>query len=161
MRLFLILVVFIFNQLHAQGGYISIGGTSLVNKGFNPGFTFGGGYLKKSIGVGVLCEFYGIGKGKEDFGVAAFDLRTYLQRSRVSPYISIQPGVVLYEKTIFNTYWKGSFAGSAVLGIDALFKEDKPGLNLFVGYQYISFKVDKSFYSRNSYFKSGITIQFH
>jgi hypothetical protein len=158
MRLFFLVALFAFTQIQAQSGYFSVGGTSITNNGFNPGFAFGGGYRHSNFSGGFLGEFYGIGKGKSRFGVASLDLRAYLQNKNVSPYFSLQPGIVLYEKTLYGMYMKGNFAGSVVLGLDALFKEDRPGLNLFVGYQYISFKVNKLEVSGDSYFKSGIIL---
>lgn len=158
MRLFFVVLFSIALQATAQEGYFSIGGTSLTSGGFNPGFTFGGGYINRNIGLGVVGDFYGIGKKNDDFAVASLDLRAYLSRSIVSPYISLQPGVVLYDKTLNGVHMKGNFAGAVVLGLDALFKEDKPGLNLFLGYQYTSFKFDKAYISRTNSFKSGITV---
>jgi len=144
------------NSLKAQRGYFSIGATSLTNKGFNPGFTFGGGYIHNNFGIGVMGDFWGIGPLKEDFAVSSIDLRAYLTRNNVSPYFSLQPGVVLYEKSIYGVHMKGHLAGSVLLGLDANFKEGGPGLNLFVGYQYVSFKIDKDILSTGNYFKSGI-----
>jgi hypothetical protein len=159
-RILLFCIIFSITQLtslKAQKGYFSIGATSLTNKGFNPGFTFGGGYIQNNFGVGVMGDFWGIGRKKEDFAVVSFDLRAYLTGNSISPYFSLQPGVVLYEKSIYGVQMKGHLAGSVLLGLDANFKEDRPGLNLFVGYQYVSFKVDKDILSSGNYFKSGIT----
>ena len=154
----LIFLITQFTSLKAQRGYFSIGATSLTNKGFNPGFTFGGGYIQNNFGVGIMGDFWGIGPQKEDFAVVSIDLRAYLTKNRIAPYFSIQPGVVLYEKSIYGVQMNGHLAGSVQLGLDANFKEDSPGLNLFVGYQYVSFKVNKNTTSSGNYFKSGITI---
>jgi hypothetical protein len=157
-RLFALLLTFYAFNSNAQTGYFSAGGVSIVNNGFNPGFTFGGGYRPKNVSFGFCTEFYGLKSGDQKFSVASLDLRAYLQTSKIAPYFGIQPGIVLYDKTINDISMKGNLAGSVTLGLDATFKEDRPGLNLFIGYQYISFKVNKVDNISDSYFKSGITI---
>ena len=160
LRIFALLSVILFavETASGQSGYFSAGGVSLVNNGFNPGFTFGGGYRPKNVSFGFCLDFYGLEKGDEKFAVANMDFRAYLQTSKIAPYVGIQPGLVLYDKDILGTNMKGSLAGSITLGLDASFKEDTPGLNLFIGYQYLSFKVDKTQNINDSYFKSGITL---
>jgi hypothetical protein len=144
------------NVALSQGGYFAAGMTSLTNNVFNPGFTFGGGYRHKSVGVGFVADFYGIVKDKPKYNVAALDLRAYLMQKNISPYFSLQPGVVLYDKTFAGITTKGHLAGSVCLGLDSYFKEEGPGMNLFVGYQYISFRTDKTYTSSSHNFKAGI-----
>jgi hypothetical protein len=156
--LILIMLLISFSSSHSQGGYFNMGLTSITNKGFNPGFSFGGGYRGGIISIGFAGDYFGIIKDKAKFGIASIDLRGYLINKGTSPYFSIQPGFVLYDNEFYGIRTRGHLAGAVNLGLDAHFKEDSPGMNFYVGYQFVSFRIDKSYISDGSYFKAGINL---
>lgn len=105
--------------------------------GFAPGPHFSGG---------VAFEFYVFGRDAR-YTNGYIDFRGYLVSTNkpVSPYISIQPGIVFYNGStnIIGTTikTKGSFAFNALFGVKA---NPKKGIGPFfnIGYSSIGFKTN-------------------
>lgn len=128
-----------------ESGYAVVGASSNIdNNVLNTGFSFGGGYRHKFIGVGVIADFYGIDKTKLEFATAALDIRGYFLKTENAPFVSVQPGYTLYDKSFSGLRVKGNFSFAALAGYEIRFRHEKPGLNIMLGYQYTSFKVLKS-----------------
>ena len=124
-----------------QGSYANLGASSITNdQGVNMGINLGAGFKGRTIGIGFVTDFYGIDKAKLAFATAAIDLRRYIFKKYLSPYISIQPGYTLHDKTLNGIETKGNFAFAAMLGCEGRLKLDRTGINIAVGYQYTSFK---------------------
>lgn len=100
----------------------------------------------KYFSAGVAFEFY-VFDPDARYSQGYIDFRGYLisNKKPVSPYISIQPGLVFYNssKSIFGTNidTKGSFAFNALFGVKS---NPKKGIGPFfnIGYSSIGFKTN-------------------
>lgn len=100
----------------------------------------------KYFSAGVAFEFY-VFDPDARYSQGYIDFRGYLVSNKkpISPYISIQPGLVFYNssKNIFGTNieTKGSFAFNALFGVKA---NPKKGIGPFfnIGYSSIGFKTN-------------------
>lgn len=141
---------------HSQHGYVNIGTSGLIEKkSMNNSITIGAGYKFGRLSTGMTSDFYGIDKSKGQFLIAAFDLRGYVFNKTNSPYISLQPGYTLYNKTIDHIKVKGSWAAAAMAGFE--FKPKDVGFNVSVGYQYTSFEVGGILVKGNA-FKANLSL---
>jgi len=131
---------------HAQNkhaGYAYIGGTTFLSQKLNNygGVGLGAGFSPNShfaFGGGVdLFPF----DDRFEFAQAFVDIREYFGglNKKISPFISIQPGVVIY-KTTLNGIEKvtGSFAINAIAGI-MIRLQKSIGIYFDAGYSNISF----------------------
>lgn len=92
------------------------------------GFAFGaGGIVDEKYGIGFNADFI---LGSFKYAIAAADLRYYYNQF----YLSLQPGYILYDKTINHVKTRGSFSGTALIGYTWKM------LNVSAGYQNNSFK---------------------
>ncbi len=135
---------------YSQDGWANASLTHLFRKGYsNEALTINGGKRLGMFGVGLNADFY----MKDKFASAAVDARVYITRSKLSPYLSIQPGVILKN----TKEEQGSYSIGAIGGLDWR-PNKKEGLTLFGGYQYTSFKRGERVHYDN--FKIGLGILF-
>lgn len=127
----LILVILFVNSANAQNGYFNLGSSTLVKNGLNHSLMMATGAKFNNFSLGITTDLYGIGKSKSyQFAMAALDLRYFLKSS----YISIQPGLVGFNRTVHGINTKGSYSLAALLGYQWKI------FDISAGYQYTSFK---------------------
>jgi hypothetical protein len=111
-------------------GYANVGTSAIFNRQMNNSITIGAGYGIGKYSAGVVADFYGVDKSKGRLVIAALDLRRYLFRKNLSPFVSFQPGYTMYGANGVE----GHFAASFLVGANYKF------LYLSTGYQYHSFR---------------------
>lgn len=173
MKFFLLLILFSLsffshaqNQKKKSNGYGQIGATffSSTETDLKTGVVAGLGFMPhNNLSLGTAFEFYVFGK-ESRFMQGHFDFRIYFisNKKPVSPYLSIQPGYVFYNKSVSilgtTIATKGDFAVNAFFGVKA---NPKKGVGPFlnIGYSSIGFKSGTTKYSYDG-FKAQLGISF-
>jgi hypothetical protein len=139
----LLLLCSLVQAQNKHAGYAYIGATSFFSQKLNNygGIGVGVGYSPNSHfafgGGGNLFLF----NPKFEFAQAFVDIREYFSglNKKTSPFISIQPGFVIYKTTVNGTEKiTGSFAINAVAGI-MIRLQKSIGIYFDAGYSNISF----------------------
>lgn len=142
----LALLVLLSLQLVAQKkskGYAQLTPTFVVLPNWDNffGMTAAVGYSPNGfVGIGGGIDFFVFSKKKPKFGQGYVDLRVFLAKpgNKVSPFIAVQPGFIIYRQSAnyspLTIDSKGSFAANVLVGLQA-----KP-ITVNMGYTYISFK---------------------
>lgn len=121
-------------------GFVSAGDKSYGNFG---GFAIGAGYaVGGHMSIGGAFEGFVFTK-EHKFGTARLDASAFFNgvNSKMSPFISIQPGIVLgtYNTGYAGNSTKGSFCLDALAGFKTKVNH-KAGVYLAAGYSMVSFK---------------------
>lgn len=129
MKIKLLAAVMIISINISAQGYGNLGySMNYTNKIASHGFAFGaGGILNETYGLGFNADFI---LGNFKYAIAAADIRYYHNQF----YLSLQPGYILYDKTINHVKTRGSFSGTALIGYTWKI------INVSAGYQNNSFK---------------------
>lgn len=145
---FILPLLLLCSLAHAQNkhaGYAYFGATSFVNPKLNNygGIGIGGGYAPNShLAFGGGLDLF-LFDSRFEFAQAFADIRGYFSglSDRISPFVSVQPGAVIYKTTPANGVETrtASFAINAVAGI--VVTPQKKGIGAYVdaGYSNISF----------------------
>ena len=146
-RFAFILILFpltVFCQDNRAGGYanagMSIFGTRNVEA--TVGAFLGFGIQTGSITSGFSLDIYQFNKEKMKYVILSGDFRAYVLGvdKPVSPFLSGQPGFVIYNKSIGGITTKGSFAYGINAGARIKPTKKFPGVIMSMGYENISFK---------------------
>jgi hypothetical protein len=126
----LLLTALLFSSVVYGQGYATVGTSAIFNRQMNNSITIGAGYKINNYSAGIVADFYGVDKSKGRLVIAALDLRRYLFRKNLSPFVSFQPGYTMYGANGVE----GHFAASFLVGANYKF------MYLSTGYQYHSFR---------------------
>ena len=114
-------------------GYLTMGGFLMKS----------GSVIYPSLGFGVRKDVAGIGAVfyyNKDYQLSMHaDMRFFLSPNRnTSPFISLQPGAVIYNKSTqiggIKIITKGGFAFNALAGFMSAGKKHLPGIYFAIGY---------------------------
>lgn len=127
-----------------ETGYASLGASIFSSKKFesSAGVHVGAGVpLGQSFTTGLLADIYTFNNEKTKYAIVAADFRVFFSGpdKPISPFISAQPGLTLYNKKTGTIITKGGFAGGLIAGLKAKPKPNGLGLIFGVGFQNISF----------------------
>lgn len=143
--------------------YGQVGVTTFLSKSygnrFGPSAGGGLGFGKTSIGAGF--DFFTFEKNEAKFVQSYLDLRLYLEgfNNPSTPFIAVQPGWVIHNKTVGGFTTKGRFAFNAMLGFMGRFKKTG-GVIISAGFSTISFRNNFTTTPNNTYNGAKISAGF-
>lgn len=144
MKYLLILLLFpsvSFSQKHKGYGQIAYSG--FFNKGFGHRHGFnasGGAYAGNRGSIGAGVDFWLLQKKYDKMAHAYLDFRFYLVdlKKEFTPFISFQPGMVLFNQTTQAGTTRGSFGVNGMAGF-FLRPEKGPGFSVSAGVSHLTF----------------------
>lgn len=150
MKNLIIIIIFIPAVALSQKnkGYGMFGGTGFLSEKFDNigGITAGAGMSSGDhVTLGIGADFFPFSKQVIKFVQPYGDIRVFFASldKPISPYIALQPGLTLCNKTVSGIRTTGSFAFNALVGIRGIPTTKNPiGVFLAMGYSNISFNTE-------------------